>query len=255
MVHRARICSPVFRPNPLRIGIIAALPGELKPLVRNWQVSRLKNGTRVWARSAADGDVWVAACSGMGADAARRAFAAAEAGGPLDMVLSVGWAGAIDTWAKPGESYAPSVIVDASTGERFQLASGKRKLSIVTTARVANAPEKARLRAAYPEAVMVDMEAATIARLAQMRGIPMACIKGVSDGVGADLPDLNPFIAPMGQLRLLPFVAYLTLRPRFWKTVRELNRNSGKAAQTICDLILESLAGKNFDRLNPTGSP
>ncbi len=238
----------------MKIGIIAALPGELKPLIRDWQASTLKDGTRSWTR-AADDDLWVAACSGMGADAARRAFAAAEADGPLDFVLSVGWAGAVYEGAKPGEALAFSSILDAKTGEQFHLATGKRKLTLVTAGRVVDAKEKARLRATYPGAVMVDMEAATVARLAQMRGIPMACIKGVSDGVGAELPDLNPFISSLGHLRLLPFLAYLAVRPRYWKAIAELNRSSKKAALAMRNLILAFMEEKNVDKLNRTGSP
>jgi adenosylhomocysteine nucleosidase len=170
------------------------------------------------------------------------------------MVLSVGWAGALYEGARPGDASALSVIIDARTGEQFHLAGESPGSALVTTARVADAKEKKRLRSAYPRAVMVDMEAATVARLAQMRGIPIHCIKGVSDGVGAELPDLNPFISSNGQLRLLPFVAYLTLRPRFWKAIGELNRNSSRAAQAMCDLIIELLEEKNVDQLNRTRS-
>lgn len=246
---------PDFEDKDLRGGIIAALPGELKPLVRGWQASTLKDGTRLWVHVAPTGDVWIAACSGMGEDAARRAFVGAGSQGPLDVVLSVGWAGAVYEGAKPGDASALSMIIDAKTGEQFQLTTGKRRWLLVTTPRVADALEKARLRGTYPGAVMVDMEAATIARLAQMRGIPMACIKGVSDGVEAELPDLNPFISPRGQLRLLPFLAHLAVRPRYWKAIAELNRNSSKAAQAMCDLILEFMEENNVDKLNRTGSP
>ena len=239
----------------MRIGIIAALPGELKPLVRGWQTAKLENGSVTWTHNASNGDVWIAACSGMGADAARRAFAAAEADGLLDIVVSAGWSGALYEGARPGEASALSVIIDANTGEQFRLTPEKEAWTLVTTARVADAPEKKRLRNTYPDAVMVDMEAATIARLAQMRGIPLICIKGVSDGAGASLPDLNPFIDPRGQLRLLPFLAHLSLRPGYWKSIAELNRNSTKAAQAMCDLILEFLEENNVAKLSRTGSP
>jgi adenosylhomocysteine nucleosidase len=246
---------PHFEENLLRIGIIAALPGELKPLVRDWQASALNDGTRIWSHAAGNGDVWIAACSGMGAEAARRAFAGAESAGPLELVLSVGWAGAVYEGAKPGQALVLSIIIDAKTGEQFQLTTGKRKLTLVTAARVVDAKEKQRLRATYPGAVMVDMEAATVARLAQMRGIPAACIKGVSDGVGAELPDLNPFISSLGHLRLIPFLAYLAVRPLYWKAIAELNRNSRKAALAMRNLILAFMEEKNVDKLNRTGSP
>ncbi len=239
----------------MRVGIIAALPGELKPLVHGWGLKKLTDGTHVWTQNASKGDLWIATCSGMGAEAARRAFAAAESAGTLDVVLSVGWAGAIHEGARPGEASALSSIIDAQTGERFQLSEGTRKLTVVTTVRVADTVEKVRLRTTYPGAVMVDMEAATVARLAQMRGIPLVCIKGVSDGVGAELPDLNPFINQRGKLRLCPFLAHLALRPRYWQAIAELNRNSKSAAQAMCDLIIELLKEKNVDKLNRTGNP
>ncbi len=40
------------------------------------------------------------------------------------------------------------------------------------------------------------MEAAAVARLAGMRGIPFYCIKGVSDAFDEKLPDFNRFISP-----------------------------------------------------------
>jgi len=46
----------------------------------------------------------------------------------------------------------------------------------VTSSRVAGAGEKKRLAATY-EAALVDMEAAGVARLAKMRGIPFYCVK------------------------------------------------------------------------------
>ena len=45
------------------------------------------------------------------------------------------------------------------------------------------------------------MEAAAVARLAAMRGIPFYCIKGVSDGFTDNLPDFNRFISPQGQFQ------------------------------------------------------
>ncbi len=238
----------------MRIGILAALPGELKPLVRGWKGASLQDGTKLWTYAKGE-DVWVAACSGMGAEAVRRAFTGAESGGTLDMVLSVGWAGALISELLPGAAYVPSVVIDAQTGEQFLLTYEQRKLKLVTTARVADVAEKARLKNTYSGATMVDMEAATVARMAQMRGIPLACIKGISDGLGARLPDINPFITSKGQLRLIPFVVHIAVRPRYWGAVAELGRNSDKAAQAMSKLILEFMEERNVDRLNRTGHP
>jgi adenosylhomocysteine nucleosidase len=110
----------------MRIAIIAALPGELKPLVKGWQrVATKDRGTKKWILSR-DADTWIAVCAGMGADAARRAYANAAVDGPLDILLSVGWAGSLDPAVGPGTVQVPTVVIDAQTGERFQT-QGKYK--------------------------------------------------------------------------------------------------------------------------------
>jgi adenosylhomocysteine nucleosidase len=238
----------------MRIGIVAALPGELKPLVRGWTTAVANKGSHKWIYHS-NGDTWIATCAGMGADAARRAFAEAEADGPLGMVLSIGWAGALEPDLRPGGARVISLIIDAKTGERFKLTEGEPSLTLVTEDRVVGMLDKAGLRATYLSAAMVDMEAAAVAGMARVRGIPMACIKGVSDGSTANLPDLNRFIGPSGQLRTGALISSIVFRPSYWLAFLELGRNSKKAAQAMCDLVLRFILEKNFDRLSRTGSP
>jgi adenosylhomocysteine nucleosidase len=232
----------------MRIAILAALPGELKPLVRGWdRVASPTKGISIWVKMADDDDEYIAVCGGMGSAAALRSFAAAEHIGTLDMVLSVGWAGALDDSMKPAHCYAPSEIIDALTGERFSLNGGERSYRLVTTPRVASVAEKRRLRDAY-FAVLVDMEASVIARLAQIRSIPMYCLKGVSDGPDLALPDLNPYIDETGQLRLLPFLAYVALHPQYWGSLLKLGRTSSAAAQALAATINNFLETKGFEK-------
>lgn len=238
----------------MRIAIIAALPGELKPLVKGWRrVATNDRGTKKWMLSR-DADTWIAVCAGMGADAARRAYANAALDGPLDMLLSVGWAGSLDPMVVPGIAHVPTVVIDAQTGERFSLTDGKRQWRLVTTARVADAAEKKRLAATYPGAVLVDMEAATVARLSDMHSIPFLCIKGVSDAAGATLPDLNPFIDRKGQMRMGRFLAFIVVRPRYWPSLLHLGKNSARAADAMRDLIVQFMKEKNVEKLIGTGS-
>jgi len=236
----------------MRIGIIAALPGELKPLVRGWRREPSPKYVRLWSHASA-GDQVIAACSGMGAEAALRSFAAIESSGPLDVVLSVGWAGALEQDKEPGQCYVLTEIIDSQTGERFPLTSGNRKLRLVTTPRVADQAEKHRLWQTYG-AVLVDMEATSVARLARMRNLPMCCFKAVSDGIEARLPDLNPFIDHHGQLRLLAFLAHVGIRPRYWLSLLHLGRNSAKAAEALAVTITKFLQTKDVEGTNRTGA-
>ncbi len=235
----------------MRIGIIAALPGELKPLVRGWEKMPVARGSgiRMWQR-VQGGDEVVAVCAGMGAAAARRAFVAAEHAGTLDIAISAGWAGALT--AEERLSPVMSEIIDAQTGERFLLTEGKRRLRVVTTARVANAEEKRRLAASYG-AVAVDMEAAAVARLAQMRGIPMSCFKVISDGVDARLPDLNRFIDAGGKLKMVSFLGYAALRPQYWGALLEVGRRSARASRELATLVENFLQDKDLQRVSKCG--
>jgi adenosylhomocysteine nucleosidase len=238
----------------MRIAIIAALPGELKPLVKGWRhISTDISGAKKWTFSR-EADTWIAVCAGMGAEAALRAYALAVSDGPVEMLLSVGWAGSLDPELHPGTVQVPTVVIDAQTGEQFNLTEGKRKWRLVTTPRVADGAEKNRLAATYPGAVLVDMEAATIARLADIHGIPLLCIKGISDAAGATLPDLNPFIDERGQMRMGHLFSYLMVRPRYWQSLLHLGKNSARAAAAMRDLILKFMKEKNVEKLIRTGS-
>jgi adenosylhomocysteine nucleosidase len=240
-----------------RTAILAAMTGELKPLVRGWQRERF-NGVDLW-RWRYDQGEWIAACAGAGENAATRAFAAVERNGPVDLVISTGWVGALSEEFEPGECYNVSGVVDARTGERFVPAVWPQHHSkspmpwLVTSPIVANQQEKQHLAAAYG-AGLVDMEAAAVARLAAMRGIPFYCIKGVSDGIRDQLPDFNPFISAQGKFLLTRFVLFAVFRPWHWPALMRMGENSRKAAQGIRQSLLENLDGSGAIR-NRNGYP
>jgi adenosylhomocysteine nucleosidase len=219
-----------------RIAIIAAMPGELKPLTCGWQHER-SNGVDLWSFNKGE---WVAACAGAGVVAATRAFAQVEKLGPVTTVISTGWAGALREELVPGHAYDVSAVIDSRTGERFVTAGPPTDYWLVTSSRVADAKEKQRLAATY-RAALVDMEAAGVARLAQMNGIPFYCIKGISDGYSEQLPDFNRFISPGGQFKLARFMVFVLLRPWYWHALVRMGENSRKAARNIAQSLLDFL--------------
>jgi len=221
-----------------RVAIIAAMPGELKPLVRNWPHSK-RGIVRFWAQRTEE-EEWIAACAGAGLDAATRAFAGIEDGGPIDLVISIGWAGALTLDIASGSAHNCAGVIDARTGERFNCDAGAGKLWLATSPRVADEPEKRRLATTY-RASLVDMEAAAVARLAAMRGIPFYAIKGVSDSLDAKLPDFNRFIDQNGQFQTPKFVLFALLRPWLWPALVQMGENSKKASQSIAERLHEFL--------------
>lgn len=233
--------------------IIAAMDAELAPLVKNWTRANAFGEVHQWQRMSSlipmrfESMCWYAACDGIGRDAAIRAFAAVEKRGELCAAISIGWAGALSAAAVPGTVLPVSWVVDAQTGERFELAT-TAGVGLVTAVRVAGVAEKARLAAAYPGAQLVDMEAATIARLAETRGIPAYCFKGVSDGFTDRLPDLNPFIGSRGQFHTVRFAASVALRPWYWQGLRRFGANSKKSAQELSEVVTKFLESQAYLR-------
>ena len=221
-----------------RTAIIAAFPGEVKPLVRGWPHGT-RNGVDFWAQRDSE-DEWIVSCAGAGQSAATRAFAAIEDGGPVDLVFSVGWAGALTAGIATGTAHNVAGVIDIQTGERFRCDAGAGEFWLATSPKVAGEAEKRRLASAY-HASLVDMEAAAIARLAAMRAIPFYCIKGVSDGLDETLPDLNPFLAPNGKLHMGRLVVFAILRPWYWPALLRMGENSTKAAQSIAESLHEFL--------------
>lgn len=228
-----------------RVAIIAAMPAELKPFLdqnakEGWVYERRGN-VHLWRLTWPDDDgEWVAACAGAGQQAATRSFAEVEKDGAITMAISVGWVGALTERAKPGKTYRVSGVIDSMTGERFPATQWSNEFLLVTSPRVADAEEKKRLAVAYG-AGLVDMEAAAVARLAAMRGVPFYCFKGVSDGFTEKLPDFNRFLTLDGQFRLGRLLLYVLPRPWHWPALVRMGENGKQASQSIAECLFDFL--------------
>jgi adenosylhomocysteine nucleosidase len=234
VVPSERVCAVT------RTAIIAAMPGELKRLVFGWKHERC-DGVDLWRHR--DDNLYVAACAGAGQAAATRAFAAVERDAPVDLLFSFGWAGALRADLVAGTAWNMAGVIDARTGERFRCDAGAGEEWLITSPIVADASEKRRLAATYG-AGLVDMEAAAMARLALMRGIPFYAIKGVSDGLEAKLPDFNRFIGPDGRFQLGRFVLFASLRPKYWSELIRMGENSRKASEQMANAFRDFLEGR-----------
>lgn len=224
-----------------RTALIAAMKGELEPLVRGWQHTR-RNGVDMWMHR--DDNLYVAACAGTGQAAATKAFAEVETDAPIDLVFSLGWAGALKPGIRAGTAHNLAGVIDVRTGERFRCDADAGPDWLVTSPSVADAAEKQRLEHAYG-AALVDMEAAAIGRLAAMRGIPFYCFKAVSDTLDEVLPDFNPFIGADGRFKTARFTLFALMRPWLWPALVRMGENSKKAAWALREAVHEFLSEKD----------
>jgi adenosylhomocysteine nucleosidase len=218
-----------------RIAILAALQREVAPLVRNWAapVVTRADGTSLW-----ENDHAIVVCAGMGRERVTRAFALAESRGPLDSVISVGYAGALRSGMRSDRVYWPAVVIDDATGERFACEDGQGIL--VTADHAVGRDEKPKLADKW-QADLVDMEAAAVARLAKLRALPFRSLRAISDQVDDRLPDLSRFTNPQGGFQSASFAMYVALHPWLIPTTIRLGQQSTRASQAIAQALLQIL--------------
>lgn len=209
----------------MKVGIIAALPREVKALVEGWESQVLPGSVAVYAK----GDA-VVACAGMGATRVEIAVQAAMEVMPVTALLSVGLAGACDPNLRVGDIVRAGVVLDERTGERYENSQFRQVL--VTSGAIASVREKAMFHETY-YAHAVDMEAAAVGRLARTHGLYFQAIKAISDEADFEVEGLSRFATTDGQFRETAFALYTALRPALWKKVIALGRNSSKALNAL----------------------
>jgi adenosylhomocysteine nucleosidase len=146
----------------------------------------------------------------------------------------VGFAGALDGSLNVGDVFEPRQVINAGDSARSDTGSGDGNM--VSTATIADAQQKIRLRQAYG-ARAVDMEAAAVAQGAQARGVAFGAIKAISDGADFELPAMDRYVTPEGKFRSGAFAAHIALRPWLWGKTLALARNSSKASHALCDAL------------------
>ncbi len=231
---------PTETPTNPAIVLIAALAGELKPLTRSWAALESVDGVHGFQHPS---NTIFALYGGMGAGPATRAFQRAFEVCVPTAVYSVGWAGSLSNQVKAGTTLRPEAVLDLATHETFVCAPSNwaTRGTLLTSRRVAAREEKQRLAGSYTSARAVDMEAATIGRLAAARGLPFRVVKAISDSAEEELPDLNPYITAAGQFATARFVAHVALRPSLWPVLSRFGKQSALAADTLADTLAAEL--------------
>jgi adenosylhomocysteine nucleosidase len=211
-----------------KVAIIAALDREISPFVKDWTSStREYDGYKF---KFFEKEAMVAVCGGVGAEAARRASEAAINLYHPSMVISAGFAGALDPTMQVGDTLTPRHVIDAGDASRTEATIGEGVL--ITFDSIADVEQKARFATAFG-AHAIDMEAAAVARCAQAHGVKFLACKVISDSSDSALPPLKQFIGKDGRFQLFRFIMHIAVRPWRWASVRRLARDSAKAAKSL----------------------
>ena len=211
------------------VAMVAALEREVRPLVKGWRrAEREYLGCRF---NFFESGQAVLVCGGIGAEAARRATEGVIALYQPELVMSVGFAGALDPAMNVGEIVWPSRVIDARDGSSVEIAAGRGVL--VSAVAIAGVEQKAKLAESYG-AQAVDMEAAEVARGAQARGVRFMAVKAISDESAFDMQAMDRFVGGNGHFRTVKFLTFAALRPWLWLGIFQLARNGAKASRALC---------------------
>jgi adenosylhomocysteine nucleosidase len=213
--------------------ILAALPREIALLTRGKKpdADLLQHGIHLHRLPNA-----IVVAAGMGALRVTLAVQAALKASPqIETLISIGLAGSCDPRIAAGSVVEAKTILDAQSGERTTTEAGTDSI-LVTTQSIASVQEKARLHATYG-AHLVDMEAATVARLARAHSLKVRAIKAISDAHDFELASLSRFATQQGHFRTGAFALHTALRPHTWRKTIHLGRNSSQALTALATFL------------------
>lgn len=210
------------------VALVVAMQREVAPLLQG-APSRAADGMLFFELEKA-----VIVVGGVGRAAASRATEAVVTRYQPDKVVSTGLVGALTATLRAGDVLQARQVIDADSGARFPSFGGD---AVLLTVSAVSGPQEKRMLALRWAADVIDMEGAAVADQAQRHGVPFSALKAVSDELDFVMPPLGKFVSPAGKFETLRFLAYIAIRPQWWKNVGELNANSRKATTNLCNSL------------------
>ncbi len=222
------------------VAIVAAMEREIAPLVRGWEVI-LGPRFRFFER----GNVIVLA-GGIGPKAAREAADTVFTFRQPSLVISAGFAGALRESLPVGTVVVPTKVLSLTHEQTFRIEGGEGTLVSVDT--ISDSAAKQELARKFA-ADAVDMEAAAVAEVAQIRGVRFVAVKAISDSAKFELPPMANFIGSGGEFQTMRFVGHAALRPALWPALVKLKRNADKAANALCAYLARIQRAADVEQL------
>jgi adenosylhomocysteine nucleosidase len=227
-----------------KVAIVAAMEREISPLVRGWQRTAIPSGDRKFTVFERDG-VLAVVC-GVGCKNSEIAARAVVEKYRPSLLISAGLAGALIRSLKVGSVFVPNVVVDAADGVEYRCTADGNHVSggvLVSSGEVAGVEAKRELVNRF-HGLVVDMEAAGVAKVAHEEKIGFRCVKAISDEADFSMPPLGQFLTATGEFQSGRFAVWAALRPWQWARIAALARNSKRATKSLCDWLQKDLASR-----------
>ncbi len=180
------------------VGILVAMWEELNPLRKHWKLDWTGPGdffTGNWA-----GLRLQVALSGVGPRRAQATMPALLKHGRPDLLISLGYSGALKAHLKPGDCLVAHSI-ETPGGQIYHTTPPSAGTRLLSVSRLAPSPEsKRQLALSHPEAEAVDMESAILAEAADQAGLPWHALRVIIDPLDSSLPiNFNRCVNAKGQ--------------------------------------------------------
>ena len=178
------------------VGILVAMWEEFGPLRKRWRLDWTGPGDFF---SGKVGGLQVqVALSGVGPRHAARAMQDLIRLGRPELLISLGYSGALKQHLRPGDVVHGGEIETLDNKLYTSRQPGQRLLSVSKLA--ATGGSKRQLAEQFPCACAVDMESAVLAEAAERAGLPWRALRVIIDPLDRDLPiDFNRCVSPKGQ--------------------------------------------------------
>ena len=169
--------------NHIRVGVLAPMKSELRPVVRAFalQPSQLE-GVVVHTGIVGNAEV-VATTTGIGTALATKATERLLDLAGFDRVMVVGIAGGVGPTVGIGDIVIPEIVIDGPSGTEYRPApiDGPAPRGTIVTSDdfIVDADKLARLIA--NGVVAVDMETGSVAAVCAQRGVPWSAVRAISD--------------------------------------------------------------------------
>ena len=237
------------------IGVVAALPEEIRPLQ-----NRLQKAIKAPLNpgKALQGDLGshriVTLATGDGSERAGRGLDRLLAALEIDAVIAIGIAGGLSDDLEVGDVVIANRVTNGSgevpepDGELLALGSqlqGVRLGSIYSHSEIAIDPvSKERLwqQEGGQASQVVDLESASFARVAAARHVPWLAIRAVSDSSDEALPlDFNRFRRADGSSDRIGVGRYAVRHPSILPELMQLRARLRHCAESLANLVEEML--------------
>ncbi len=246
------------------IGLIAAMPEEIRPLLRlagKYRKEKI-DGFQAYRFTFGEEKVLLVK-SGMGLDNAAEAAHALVKAKPC-IIVNFGFCGAVKEGPRPGDIMVAQRIL-LNRENLFSPQSGiieeeakrlTRSLSdifndrdfrvhggaFVTAAEVRNKTEMASLVPSWAPNPVLEMETAAVAKAAAREGVPVLAVRGVSDDAGEELGfSISELTDGRMKIRLGKVLFTVARKPWIIPQMLRLARNSKKAGENLALAITAML--------------